>query len=41
MTQGESSTNAITNMKVLIVEGVAEDRIQLIEHLRSIKCFLC
>ena len=34
--QGESSTNAITNMKVLIVEGEADDRIQLIEQLEAL-----
>jgi len=35
LSQGES-TNAITNMKVLVVEGGADDRIQLIEQLESL-----
>lgn len=34
--QNEPSTNAITNMKVLIVEGAADDRIQLIEQLEAL-----
>ncbi|WP_413694345.1 response regulator [Psychromonas sp. KJ10-2] len=34
--QGESTANAITSMKVLIVEGAAEGRIQLIEQLEAL-----
>jgi len=34
--QGELITNAITSMKVLIVEGSAEGRIQLIEQLEAL-----
>jgi len=34
--QTESTVNAITNMKVLIVESVADDRIQLIEQLEAL-----
>ncbi|WP_022939951.1 winged helix-turn-helix domain-containing protein [Psychromonas hadalis] len=36
MTQGENSTNVITAMKVLVVEGQAADRIQLIELLEGL-----
>ena len=36
LSQGETTTNAITNMKVLVVESGSEDRIQLIEQLESL-----
>ncbi|WP_094752325.1 winged helix-turn-helix domain-containing protein [Psychromonas sp. CD1] len=36
ITQLEGSANAINAMKVLVVEGVAADRIQLIEQLESL-----
>ena len=35
--QGESSVNAINNMKVLVVEAEAAERIQLIEQLESVE----
>jgi DNA-binding response OmpR family regulator len=36
MSLGESTTNAISNMKVLVVENISEDRSQLIEQLESL-----
>lgn len=36
LSQGETTTNAITNMKVLVVESGSEDRIQLIEQLEAL-----
>ena len=36
LSQGETTTNAITNMKVLVVESGSEERIQLIEQLESL-----
>jgi len=36
LSQGESTTNAITSMKVLVVENGSEDRIQLIEQLEAL-----
>ncbi len=36
LAQGESSVNAISNMKVLVVEAEANERIQLIELLESV-----
>ncbi len=36
MAQGDLTANAITNMKVLVVEGEAEGRIQLIEQLEAL-----
>jgi len=36
MAQGDLTANAITNMKVLVVEGEAEARIQLIEQLEAL-----
>ena len=35
--QGESSVNAINNMKVLVVEAESAERIQLIEQLESVE----
>ena len=35
--QGESTVNAINNMKVLVVEAEAADRIQLIEQLETLE----
>jgi len=36
LSQGETTTNAIANMKVLVVESGSEDRIQLIEQLEAL-----